>query len=155
MSRFEWRHQYDEDRDEYERLGTDIVCEDESLTQQQFKADADINVLVRRFGITDGAIPPAVVDPAYFGDFSDEVDFRTALDRTRDAIERFEALPAELRNRFGNDPVALYSFVSDEKNAEEAVSLGLLKKRAPEASQAAPSATPPAPAPAPVSPPVG
>lgn len=148
MSRFLWRHQYDDDRDEYERLGTDVLCRDESLTQQHFAQDADINVLVRRFGITDGAVPPAVMDPRYFGDFSDAVDFRTALDRTRDAVERFDALPAELRKRFGNDPVSLYEFVCDQNNAEEAVSLGLLKKFSPEASQApssAPSTEPPAP----------
>lgn len=141
--RFTWRKQYDDDLDEFERLATDVQCNDPSLTQQQFATDADINVLVRRFGITDGAVPPVAVDPRFFADFSDAVDFREALDRSRVALDRFEALPADLRSRFGNDPVSLYSFVTDPENLEEAVRLGLLQKAAPAVTEA-----PPAPSPA-------
>lgn len=135
--RFQWRHQYEEKADEYERQQTDIVCNDPTLTQQQYKDDADLNVIVKRFGITDGAIPVPAQDPKYYGDFSDATDFRGALDRTRDALDRFDALPAEIRKQFDNDPVALYHWVSDPQNAEDAVKLGLLSKRTPEQKAAA------------------
>lgn len=128
--KFKWRHQYDEVADEIEReKGAYKVIED-SLTQQHFTKDADINEIVRRFGVTDGAIPPQVMDPSYYGDFSDVPDFRAAMDRTREAQEHFNALPADLRERFANDPVRLWDFVQREENAEEAVKLGLLHKRA-------------------------
>lgn len=136
-SRFTWRHQYDREDEERNGRLAETAITDESLTQQHFKDDVDINVMVRRFGVTDGAIPPAVHDPRYYGDFSDAVDFRTALDRTRQAVERFEALPAELRNRFNNDPTKLFQWVTDPKNDSEAVALGLLKRLDP-----SPSASP-------------
>lgn len=144
MTRFKWRHQYDDAADEAERCNTRIHCCDESKTQQHFTVDADINELVRRFGITDGAIPPAAQDPSHYGDFSDAPTFRQALDQTKDAQDRFNALPANLRNRFGNDPVELWRFVNNPDNAEESVTLGLLKKT-PVAPQpaAAPAVTPP------------
>lgn len=126
--RINWRHQYDEDRDAEERAATDITCEDQSKTQQHFAIDADLNEIARRFGITDGAILPAVADPRFYGDFSNAVDFRTALDLTRNARERFEQLPADIRSRFHHDPVELFNFVSDPKNDEEAIKLGLLKR---------------------------
>lgn len=141
MTRFAWRHQYDADSEEYEGLASAVLFEDQSLTHQSFAEDADINTLVRRFGISDGAIPPAVADPRFYGDFSDVGDFRSALDLTRDAVERFQSLPAKLRDRFAHDPVRLWEFVNDPDNVEEAITLGLLHR------EAAPKEPPVAPAP--------
>lgn len=126
--RFEWRNQYDEDRDTIEGDLALTVNLDPPLTQQHFKESADLNEIVRRFGIHDGAINTAQIDPAYFGDFSSVPDFREALEQTRLAQEHFDALPAELRNRFHNDPVLLYEFVTNAANEEEAVKLGLLAR---------------------------
>lgn len=141
MNRFDWRDQYDDDRDAYERALTDSIPEGPSLTQQHFAKDADINEIVRRYGISDGAIPPAAADPRYYGDFSDVPDFRQALDATRTAAERFAALPHAIRERFGNDPVRLWQFVTNEANNEEAIKLGLLKDfRIPDPKPAAPIA---------------
>lgn len=127
-TRFEYRHQYDDERDEAERYMTDIECQDPSLTQQQFTEDADLNVIAKRFGINDGSILPQATDPRHFGDFTETFDLRTALDRTNEAIEKFRRLPAKLRERFNNNPGKLYDWVSDPDNAEEAVHLGLLAK---------------------------
>lgn len=99
-----------------------------SKTQQHFAKDADLNTIMKRYGITDGAIPPAAADGRYYGDFSDVFDFRDALDRTRDAVAKFNALPADLRAEFDNDPVFLYEWILDPRNAEQAVELGLLSK---------------------------
>lgn len=137
-----WRHQYDEDRDRQEREKTDIACLDPSLTQQQFTEDVDINVIMKKYGVTDGSIPPVALDPSYFGDFTDAIDFRTALDRVKDATDRFNALPADLRNRFGNDPAYLWQWVNNPANKDEAIKLKLLAEIAP------PKETTPAPAPA-------
>lgn len=125
-TRFQWRHQYDELADAIERDATDIVDITPSMTQQHHAKDADINEIVRRFGVTDGAIPPLAVNPDYFGDFTDVPDFRESLDRTRLAIERFNALPADIRRRFNNNPLDLWDFVQNAANDEESMKLGLL-----------------------------
>lgn len=144
-NRFEWRHQYDDERDQQERTKSDYVETMEPLTEQHHTKDADINTIVRRFGITDGAIPPAVLDPKYYGDFSDVVDFKTSLERVRQAEENFRSLPADIRNRFNNDPTRLYQWVTDEANADAAVELGLLSKHTPPAEPPTPPAEPPKP----------
>lgn len=130
-TRFTPRHQYDDVRDAEEQALTDITCTEPSLTQQSFAEDADLNNVMRRYGVTDGAIPPQVADPRYYGDFTDAVDLQTAIQRSRDAVARFEALPADIRRRFDHDPVALHDFVMNQENREEAVQLGLLQKWTP------------------------
>lgn len=126
MNRFIWRTQYDDDADAMYRGLTSVTPAGPSLTQQHFALDADINEITRRFGVKDGALPPAAIDPSYFGDFSSVPDFRQALETTREAAERFNALPAALRNRFNNDPVLLWEFVQDPGNDSESFKLGLL-----------------------------
>lgn len=113
-----------------EQIGLDAATEfnDPSLTQQHFAKDADLNTIIKRYGITDGAIPPAAADGRYYGDFSDAFDFRDVLDRTRDAIAKFNKLPAEIRAEFGNDPATLHDWIMNPDNAEEAVTMGLLAK---------------------------
>ena len=128
ITRFKWREQYDEEADRIERERTDIKCEDESLTQQQFKDDADLNKVVKRYGITDGSLIPMAADPRYYGDFTESPEtLGEAIERVNTATERFNQLPAEVRKKFDNNPAKLYEFVTDTKNAEEAVKLGLLK----------------------------
>lgn len=124
-----WRHQDDEVQHEIERANTRIDFNDVSLTQQHFAKDADLNTIVKRYGITDGAIPPGALDPKWFGDFTDAADFREHLDRVRNATDRFNALPADIRTQFNNDPVELHDWVSDPANAEEAVLRGLLQRQ--------------------------
>lgn len=145
--KIQWRHQYDATTDAEARAATDIASDDPGKTQQHFAKDCDINEMVKRFGITDGALPPKAMDPSFYGDFSDVPSFRAALDRTRDAIDRFGNLPADLRNRFGNDPIQLWDYVNNEKNADEAVKLGLLARKTPQ-PPAAPAVTPPPTTPA-------
>ena len=145
MPRLDWRHQYDDTRDEYEGEIVATVNNEPSLTQQHFTEDADLNVIIRRYGIRDGALPPAAVANWLNVDLSElsEVDLRTALDRTRAAEQAFQALPAELRSRFDNNVGRLWSFITNPANLEEAERLGLLqvKREAPPA----PPSEPPTP----------
>lgn len=124
----QWRKQYDEAVDAVIRAETATYNNEPALTQQHHAESADLNIIVGRFGVKDVAIPAAAADANYYGDFTDVPDFREALDNTREAIERFNALPASVRSRFNNDPVQLFEFVTDEANAEESVKLGLLTK---------------------------
>lgn len=99
-------------------------------TVQSARADADINVIVKRFGLT-GQVKAANVEP-FYGDFSGVDDYHAAMNLLVKAKDAFSELPADLRERFGNDPGQLVSFVNDDRNLEEARRLGLCK--APEAA---------------------
>lgn len=99
-------------------------------TQQHFKEESDINVLVKRFAIT-GELPQGVRMPTY-EDFTETYDFHSAANAIAQAREAFMHLPADLRyNRFQNDPGAFVAFCSNEANRDEAEKLGLVPKREP------------------------
>lgn len=117
----------DEDDARFVDLGA-ILCEDDSLTVEGPARDADINVLVKRYGIDKSGMPVAPIDPSAYGDLSEAPDLKTAMDRIRDANERFAALPASMRRRFNNDAAQLWDFVNDPQNGDESVSLGLLQR---------------------------
>lgn len=118
------RSPYNYDADEVSNE-TGLKCEDESRAQQSFKDECDINEIVRRFGLT-GELPGDFKMPQS-GDFTFVTDYKSALDMVRAADEEFRRLPAEVRDRFMNDPGRLIEFVEDEKNRVEAEKLGLLK----------------------------
>ena len=107
-----------------------VACEEPSLAQQHFKDECDINNILRQFNIT-GLLPTSPLSPRY-GDFSGIVDYHSALNAVIAAENEFEALPAQLRARFQNDPEQLINFLEDETNRDEAVKLGLIDQKASE-----------------------
>lgn len=102
-----------------------VVFEDASLTKQSFKDECDINTIVRNFGLT-GQLPVSNNVAPQYGDFTDVVDYRTALDAVIQANDSFMSLPAEVRKRFGNDPADFVDFCSDPNNRDELIKLGLV-----------------------------
>ena len=118
---------YDED---LPRQGFD--CEGESMTQQQFLEECDINRIMQRYQETGVLVDPMVgtgTRQPIFGDFSEEFDLREAMDKVNDAYEQFYQLPSRIRERFDNSPVKLLEFLRDSENYDEAVKLGLVKPR--------------------------
>lgn len=99
-----FRTEYSDDHDEVS-LATSLRCEDASLTKQEFKDDTDINVLVRRFGVVPLAAQHHQV-PMY-SDFSDVVDYQSAMNAILAADEAFMTLPPDLRARYDNNPQLL------------------------------------------------
>lgn len=96
-----------------------------SRTQQHFAEEVDINTIVKRFGLT-GELPqnvPMVLQ----GDFTNVLDFQSAMDMIVSAREAFMAQPAEVRARFRNDPQEFLDFVSAKENLDEAIKLGLVR----------------------------
>lgn len=130
----------DKDSGEFVTLATP------SLAKQSFAEECDINVIVRRFGLT-GQLPVGVRMPT-FSDFLDVPDYHSAMNAIREAQEAFYEMPGEVRARFHNDPGEFVGFCSDEKNRDEAVKLGLVvppaAALAAQAVTEAPAATPPA-----------
>ncbi|WNK12565.1 MAG: internal scaffolding protein [Microvirus sp.] len=126
-----WRTANDGRQDEIS-LATGTVNNEPSLCQQSFTEDADINVIVRRFGLDKGPLPTEAINPRYYGDFTDVPDLRTALELVRDAENKFMDLPADIRKRFDNSAAKMWHFVNDPDNAELAVKWGLLKTYVPD-----------------------
>ncbi len=112
-----------------------LACEEPSLAQQHYKEECDINTILQKFNIT-GLLPETPLSPRY-GDFSGVGDYHTALNRVIAAQDEFEALPAQIRARFENDPAKLIEFLGDETNRQEAEQLGLVEKAAAEVVEAA------------------
>lgn len=105
---------------------------DESRTKQCFKDECDINKIVARYKKQTGidlAEQLADYTKGSYGDFSDVVDYHTALDRIMQAEANFEALPAVLRKQFNNDPGYFVDFMTNPENADEIVKMGLGTKR--------------------------
>lgn len=102
--------------------------DDLSLAVQSSRDEVDINTIVRRFGLT-GQLPDNVGMPQY-ADFEDVYDFHGAMNIVAEAKEAFMRMPAHVRARFGNDPAELVAFVSDERNRDEAVKLGIVDRPA-------------------------
>lgn len=101
-----------------------------SMTEQHFKDECDINNIVAQYQQT-GVMPQGSREPL-FGDFSEfPQDLQASQAFFDEAAERFMQLSSDIRKRFGNDPVQLLSFLHDEKNREEAISLGLVNAPAP------------------------
>jgi phage internal scaffolding protein len=111
-----------------------LHCEDASLAQQHYKEECDINTILEKFNIS-GMLPENPLSPRY-GDFTGIGDYHTALNRVIAAQDEFEALPAQIRARFDNDPAQLIEFLENSDNRPEAESLGLVEKGAAEVVEA-------------------
>lgn len=117
-------------------MGVDIVdgidcslnpkSERVQAAQQQFKDDCDINVLMKRY--MEGIPLPQIMDLPKSGDFSKVPDFHEAMNIINRAKETFMEVPAELREKFANDPGNFIKFVEDPKNRPELVKMGFIKE---------------------------
>lgn len=117
------RSAYNYDRDQASNDSA-LACKDKSLAQQHFKEECDINTIVDRF-LKTGELPSDVRMPRY-GDFTGIHDYKTAMDAITKAQSAFMEMPAQIRNRFHNDPQEFVAFCSDDANREEAAKMGLV-----------------------------
>lgn len=126
------RNPYNYDRNQAsDESGLDCSVDGVGRAKQSFKDEADINTIVRRFGL-DGELPVGVRMPVY-GDFLHVNDFHQAANSIALANESFDALPARVRARFNNEPGEFVDFClarSDDgkelRNLAELRSLGLV-----------------------------
>lgn len=111
---------------------TGKMVRDEGKTRQDMADDADINVIVKRFGLT-GQLPVVRPKIPLEADFRDAGDFDlgSALRFVRQADAAFMAYPAEIRAKFDNDPSLFVAFVENPRNKEECIRLGILPTEPP------------------------
>lgn len=111
-----------------------------SMTKQSFKDECDINTIMARYE-KDGVVTHVKEHEGQYGDFTLGFDYHDAMNRVHAARDMFMSLPAGIRTKFDNDPGKFLDFVSDPKNSDAMVEMGL-KEKAP-----VPAAVPPVPVP--------
>lgn len=97
--------------------------EGDSLTEQCFRDECDVNHIMRRF--LGGKQPAFAKQQLQFGDFTGVSSYQEACQLSIDAEAEFMRLPADLRLRFANDVGEFLNFYDDEANFDECVKLGL------------------------------
>jgi len=118
------------------RVRQTLYCDPKKdRTQQSFKDECDINVLMKRYEKT-GILPTGRDLPPQFGDVT-SVDFMESMNQVATVRGVFSQLDARTRARFENDPAQMLDFMADPANRAEAVKLGLLPKVPEEAPQSA------------------
>lgn len=115
---------------------TTDCSKDVRLTSQAPREDVDINKIVAK--MNKGL---AVAGNPALGKFDDVSEFgglEESIIQVQRANEAFMTLPADLRERFDNDPVKLVEFLGDDKNYDEAAELGIVTKKPPKVGESEP-----------------
>lgn len=95
-----------------------LVYPQDTLVQQHFGPEQDINAIVKRFGISRSQPFGAAQGAGLYGDFTGIEDYESAIERIRGADERFMRLPADVREKFDNDPGKLLRFANEMEEPE-------------------------------------
>lgn len=95
-----------------------------SLTKQCHKDECDINTRVKLF--IETGVGSSKANAPQYGDFDNEIDYQTSLNKVIQANEQFDGLPSKIRKKFNNSPSQLLQFLSDSTNNDEAIKLGLI-----------------------------
>lgn len=104
------------------------------MTKQSFKDQCDINRIMASYAKT--GVIAHMRDPGTYENLPDSMDYHHAMNVVTKSREAFEALPANLRDRFVNEPQQLLRFLGNTDNKDEAIKLGLIPRpKPPEAPQ--------------------
>jgi hypothetical protein len=106
----ELRTPYNYDRDQVSK-NTAVIFEDETLTQQNFKDDADLNIMIRKYGV----LPVQEVNWNEFDASVIPSDYHQLQNKLIEADQAFMSLPAELRQEVNNDPAQLLALISQRE----------------------------------------
>lgn len=103
-----------------------FYTEGESLTQQHFQEESEINNIIRSHD-RNGVLEHIHKGNAIYADFSNVTDLSDALDQIKEAQQEFLNIPSEIREKFKNDAGLFFKFASDPSNQDEMRQLGLIK----------------------------
>lgn len=103
-----------------------LICTDPSLTMQYFKDECDVNLILKKHAQT-GVIDHLNNQPAKYEDYSNLVDYQSALNTVMAAQEAFNTLPSDIRSKFQNDPAEFIKFAENKNNLDEMRKMGLAK----------------------------
>jgi len=102
-----------------------FICEGSSLAKQSFRDECNINNIMAKYQRT-GAIEHMNNHGQNYG-YASSLDFRESMEILRTGQAMFDDLPAEIRNRFGQDPAEFLDFVQNPANIDEMREMGLVE----------------------------
>lgn len=108
----------------YSTTRSRFECKGPSMTKQSFKAQCDVNNILKKYQKT-GLIEHVNQYQGDYHDLYDVVDYQTALNIVIEANDAFNSLPSSIRKKFNNSPQEFLAFVSDENNIDEMYELGI------------------------------
>lgn len=115
-----------------------------SLTQQHFKDECDVNIIVKRFAESGVLTHTNPLEPQY--GFATGQSFTEAMFHVMEANEHFESLPSAVRTHFHNQTAEYLDALGEPDRIEEFYSLGLIERppeeKTPPAPPQEPSPTP-------------
>lgn len=128
-----------------------VEFKEPSLTQQQFKEEADINNIIASVnaqGVVGNPLWQGNRQPLY-GDFANlpSDDYLAAQNLLLEANDNFMALPATVRQHFNNNPAELLAFIQSSPSDDELVKIGLALPKDMVKEPLKPPAESPAPSP--------
>lgn len=94
-----------------------------SMTVQAPADEVDINRIMARV-LKGQPVLTSNAEP-FYGDVSEFSGLQESIIKVQEAEDLFMQYPASLREKFENDPVQFVDFMSDPKNTDEAIKLGL------------------------------
>lgn len=117
-------------RTRYNHPGTRTThrCNLPSKAFQSEKSETMIESYLRKFHATGFLGDPQRKAVALFGDFTGMEDFQTIQNKMAKITEHFEALPSHVRRFFGDEPANYVAFVTDPRNLEKSIEMGLLTR---------------------------
>lgn len=130
------------------KTGEVEMVKEPSMTKQEFKAECDINNIVKEYQLS-GQIKHINEQAAkgMYADLPDSVDFQESVNLVNAAQASFDSLPAHTRARFNNSAFEFLQFFNDPANQEEAIRLGLaVDNRPPQPAPEPDAPVPPSPA---------
>ena len=94
-----------------------------SMTKQHLKDEADVNKIIKRYGLAQIQQNAAMVELQY-GEIT-SMSLQEAIDMVEKANEAFLTVPSEIRAKFNNDAGAWIDYATNPANLDELVKLGL------------------------------
>ncbi len=129
------------------QVQTKIIC-GPSRTKQSFRDEVNINSIIRRFE-RNGMVTHLNKTAPFFGDVSGITGYQDAMNKVIEAKQLFMKMSPDVREKFKNNPENMIQYLSDDKNKEEAIKLGIIKKPIeppkPQTPKPTPTPTPPNP----------
>jgi len=106
----ELRTPYNYDRDEVSK-NTALISDSETLTQQNFKDETDLNIMIRKYGV----LPVSEVNWKEFDATVIPKDYQALQNMLREADQAFMDLPADVRKAADNDPQKFLAIVESQQ----------------------------------------
>lgn len=96
---------------------------DKGLTEQHHKDSCDMRLILKKYEKT-GICEHNAKHAGQYMDYPNAPTFQEAMNVIATATSTFESVPAEIRQKFHNDPAEFLEFIQNSENREEMQKMG-------------------------------